>query len=47
MQTPIIFFDHVNKTVTTIHPGPAHDKKLAELAQQAAVATAGGHRPAS
>jgi hypothetical protein len=44
MQSPIIYFDHINKQVVTIQPGPAHDKKLAELAQQPAVATAGAPR---
>ena len=47
MQSPIIYFDHIDKRVVTIQPGPAHDKKLAELAQQAAVATAGGQRRAA
>jgi len=46
VQSPIIFFDHVNKTVTTIQPGPAYERKVAELAaaQQSVTTTAGQAR---
>jgi hypothetical protein len=43
MQTPVIVFDHVRKNVVAVPPGPAADKKLAELiaSQGKQVATGG------
>ena len=43
MQEPIIVFDHVKKTVTTIRTAPRPDKRVAELveAQQQQIATSG------
>jgi hypothetical protein len=43
VQAPIIVFNHVDKTVTTIATGPAADKLLS--AQRKQVATSG--RPAA
>jgi hypothetical protein len=47
MQEPIIVFDHIRKTVSTVPTGPAADEKLAELleSQRNQVATSG--RPPS
>ena len=46
VKSPIIYFDHINKTVTTIQPGPAYEKKIAELAiAQKRQATTAGQPP--
>jgi hypothetical protein len=47
MQSPIIVFDHITKTVTMLPTGPMSDKRLADVlaAQRDQVATSG--RPAS
>lgn len=45
MQSPITVFDHINKRVITINPGPDYDRKLAELAAQATQATTAGAPP--
>ena len=46
MQQPIIVFDHIAKTVTTIQAGPRPDKRVSELVavQQQQVATSGRPR---
>jgi hypothetical protein len=43
MQSPIILFDHVRKTLVSIPTGPAADRRLAELVakQSKQVATSG------
>jgi hypothetical protein len=43
MQSPIIVFDHIKKTVVSIPTGPAADKRLAEVlaSQRDQVATSG------
>jgi hypothetical protein len=43
MQAPVIVFDHVRKDVVAVPPGPAAEKRLAELvaAQQHQVMTSG------
>jgi hypothetical protein len=47
MQSPIIIFDHITKTVVTLPTGPAADKRLDEVlaSQRKQLATSG--RPAS
>ena len=47
MQSPTIIFDHINKVVTTLQPGPALDKKLAEVvaAQRDQTTSASGIPP--
>jgi hypothetical protein len=43
MQQPIVIFDHLTKTVTTLPTGPQPDKRVAEIlaAQKQQVATSG------
>jgi thiamine biosynthesis lipoprotein ApbE len=43
MQSPIVLFDHIRKTVVSIQTGPAADKRLAEIVaeQNKQVATSG------
>jgi hypothetical protein len=47
MQAPIIVFNHITKSVTTVPTGPVADKRLAELmeSQRKQIATSG--RPSS
>ena len=47
MQSPTIIFDHINKVFTTLQPGPALDKKAAEVAaaQKDQVTGSGGTPP--
>jgi hypothetical protein len=47
VQVPVLIFDHINKKVAAIQPGPTRSEKLDEVlaTQRKQVATASG-RPA-
>jgi hypothetical protein len=47
MQSPTIIFDHINRMVTSLQPGPALDKRVAEViaAQQHQVTSSSGTPP--
>jgi hypothetical protein len=46
MQTPIVVFDHIAKTVTMAQQGVSQDKKVEELlATQRAQVTSSGSSP--
>jgi len=47
MQSPIIVFDHIRKTVFTVQIGPGTDKRLDEVlaAQREQIATSGRSGP--
>lgn len=44
MQSPTLVFDHINKVVTTMQPGPTQDRRTAEVvaAQRDQVTSASG-----
>lgn len=47
MQSPMLYFDHINKVVTKIQPGPDYERKLQEIAAAGGTqSTSGGTRPA-
>lgn len=31
MQSPTLVFDHINKVVTAVQPGPTQDEQLSEV----------------
>ena len=47
MQSPILVFDHIRKSVHSLTTGPAADKRLQELmaSQRAQVVTSGRPKP--
>lgn len=47
MQSPIIVFDHIHKTVTVAQQGPVYDKKVEEVlaGQREQVTSTGGSAP--